>query len=177
MESATETLNLVDEETKFQSVMRQIAGDTPLNIINVNGSEMVDRAKLFIIAEAKNSLNRIIKLTNFLEKLESKFIDAVSESLEENPSDIGLISASMDIISKLIADANGLITQILKDDRLQQIIINTTTVITPDGNSATVIDARSRDEIRNVASSLISQLSKIRDTKEVVEVEGVESDV
>ena len=141
----TERLELVDPESQTESLMMQLAGNTKLPAINIDGGELLDRSKLFLIAEAKNSLIRIIKLTRFLETLEDKFIEAVTESIEQDSSDIQLISASMEIIGKLVDKANEFVMQVLKDDKLQQIIINTTTVITPDGKSATIIDADSRD--------------------------------
>ncbi len=171
MSTSTETLKLVDPESESYSVMARIAGNEPLASIDLDGSEMLDRSKLFLISEARNSLNRIIKLTNFLEKIENTFMNAVNESIENDPTDIQLIASSMEIISKLLEKANAFVMQVLKDDKLQQIIINTTTVITPDGKSATVIDANSRDEIRNIAESLISQL-----TSSIEESEG-EQDV
>ena len=69
-----------------------------------------------------------------------------------------------------MTDANLTVTQVLKDDRLQKIVINTTNIITPDGGSATVIDPDSRDEVRNLAASLLAQLSKF-DTSKVIEAE------
>ena len=116
-------------------------------------------------------MNRIIKLTNFLEKLEDKFIAAVSTRLENDADNITVIAMSMETVSKLLQDANNTVTQIIKDEKLQQVIINTTNIITPDGNSATVIDANSRDEVRNLAASLLAQLSKVSESIET-EAEG-----
>ena len=77
----------------------------------------------------------------------------------------------METISKLVQDANNSVMQIFKDEKLQQIVINTTNIITPDGNSATVIDANSRDEVRNLASSLLAQLLSSPETIDVAEEE------
>ena len=109
-----------------------------------------------------------------MEKLEGKFIDAVSTKIDDNPDNIGMISLAMETISTLLKDANETVMQVLKDDKLQQIVINTTNIITPDGNTATIIDADSRDEVRNLAASLLQQLSQI-DTS-VVDVNPEEID-
>lgn len=152
---------LGDPSSSAVVMMKQLADNTPDVPMDINGDELIDRTKLFVVAYARNQLNRIIKLTNFLERLEDKFITAVSERIESEPESLTMISMAMETISKCLEDANSVVFQVLKDDRLQNIIINTTNIITPDGNSATIIDADSRDEVRNLAESLLAQLSKI----------------
>lgn len=156
-----ENIILQDSESSSMVMMKQLAENDLNTIVDINGPQLVERTKLFVVAQARNSLNRIIKLTNFLEKLEDKFIDAVNNRLENEPESISMISLAMETISKCLADANETVSQVLKDERLQNIVINTTNIITPDGGSAKVIDADSRDTIRNLAGSLLSQLSKI----------------
>ena len=152
---------LGDPSSSAVVMMKQLADNTPDVPMDINGDELIDRTKLFVVAYARNQLNRIIKLTNFLERLEDKFITAVSERIESEPESLTMISMAMETISKCLEDANSVVFQVLKDDRLQNIIINTTNIITPDGNSATIIDADSRDEVRKLAESLLAQLSKI----------------
>ena len=152
---------LGDPSSSAVVMMKQLADNTPDVPMDINGDELIDRTKLFVVAYARNQLNRIIKLTNFLERLEDKFINAVSERIESEPESLTMISMAMETISKCLEDANSVVFQVLKDDRLQNIIINTTNIITPDGNSATIIDGDSRDEVRNLAESLLAQLSKI----------------
>ena len=72
-----------------------------------------------------------------------------------------MISQAMETLSKCVDNANSTVFQVLKDDKFNNITINTTNIITPDGNSATIIDADARDEVRNLAASLLEQLSKM----------------
>lgn len=153
------------------SLMKQLTNNDSDLMLEMNGEMLMDRTKLFLIAQARNSLQRIVKLTAFLEKLEDKFISAVSERLDENANDVTMIALSMETVSKLLQDANNSVMQIFKDEKLQQIVINTTNIITPDGNSATVIDANSRDEVRNLASSLLAQLLSSPEIIDVAEEE------
>jgi hypothetical protein len=156
-------VKLYDQESSSMSMMRQLANNDIDMPVDIDGERLIDRSKLFLVAQARNDLTRIIKLTNFLEKLEDKFIDAVNNALEDDPNSILLISSAMDTISRCLADANEHVMQIMKDDKLQQVIINTTNIITPDGNSTTIIDADSRDSVRNLAASLLAQLSSMSD--------------
>ena len=174
-------LKLMDEESSSYVMMHQLASNDTDSIVEINGEQLLDRTKLFMIAHARQQLNRIIKLTKFLEKLEDKFIDAVNNRLDNEPESITMISMAMETISKCLESANGEVFQILKDDRLANIVINTTNIITPDGNSATIIDADSRDEVRNLASSLLQQLTNISNQAEkqnseeaVIDVEQTE---
>lgn len=170
-------MQIVDSEASSMSMMKQLADNDPSNdVIDINGEQLVNRTKLFLVAQARNSLNRIIRLTSFMEKLETQFMDAVANRLESEPESISTISLAMETVSKCLEDANATVMQIMKDEKLQQIVINTTNIITPDGGSATVIDARSRDEIRNLASSLLSQLTKMSENSDnVVDVEEGET--
>lgn len=167
-------LQLADPKMSSKMMMEQLASNDADLRVDINGDVLLDRTKLFLIAQARNSLNRIIKLTTFLEKLEDKFINAVSERLDSEPDNVTMIALSMETISKLLQDANNTAMQVIKDDRLNQIVINTTNIITPDGNSATVVDADSRDTIRNAAASLLSQLIKATEDSDVVEVSAQE---
>lgn len=167
-------LQLADPKMSSKMMMEQLASNDVDLRVDINGDVLLDRTKLFLIAQARNSLNRIIKLTTFLEKLEDKFINAVSERLDSEPDNVTMIALSMETISKLLQDANNTAMQVIKDDRLNQIVINTTNIITPDGNSATVVDADSRDTIRNAAASLLSQLIKATEDSDVVEVSAQE---
>lgn len=167
-----EKLMLGTPESSTLNVMKQLAGDTELADISYNSDELLDRSRIFLIAQAKHTLSRIIRLTNFLEKLESKFITAVDERLEDEPDNLSILTGSMETISKLLYDANNIVTQVLRDDKLQLVInnISTTSVITPDGKSATIIDADSRDAVRNLASSLLSSLQAV-DADDVIDVD------
>ena len=156
-----EKLQLVDPEASSMSLMKRLAYDDAEIPADINTEQLLDRSKMFLVARARNSLTRIIKLTDFLEKLEDKFIASVNTILDNEPNSIQIMVLSMETISKLLQDANDTVMQVLKDDRLQQIIINTTNIITPEGTCATVIDADSRDAIRNLAGSLLTQLSSM----------------
>lgn len=163
----TETkLQLGDNESSAYYMMDQLAQNSEVVNLDIDGDKLVARTKLFMVSHARQQLNRIIKMTKFMEKLENKFMDAVNSRIDEEPGNIAMISMAMEVVTKCLESAESEVFQILKDDRLQNTIINTTTIITPDGNSATIIDADSRDEVRNLASSLLQQLSDLSNVKE-----------
>lgn len=149
-------------------LMKKIADDAPLDGMNVDGDKLLNKTKMFLIAQACNELNRVIKMTNLLESIEAKFIDAISEKLDENPQNLQLITFAMETISNSLARSNQLITQVLKDDKLSAIIINTNNIVTPDGSTATVLSMDSRDAIRNWASSTFDMLRNMENNSNSV---------
>ena len=157
-EKETSKVEIGNGESKSLYYMQQLLSDDDSYELNISGEKELNKIKLSYIEFAKNSLNRIIKLTRFLEKLENKFIDAVDEIIDNEPQSIMLMTTAMDTLSKLIANSQIVIHEVLKDERLQNITINTTNIISSDGSKATVIDADSRDEIRNLAAALLAQL-------------------
>ena len=153
-------------------LMKKIAEDAPLDGLDVDGEELVNKAKFFLVAQARNELNRVIKLTNFLDTLEARFMDTVTAKLDESPHNLQLITGAMEVITASLEHSNQLITQILKDEKLSSVIINTTNIITPDCASATIIDMDSRDAVRNWASSALARFSNLESTNEdVVDVD------
>lgn len=167
MSDVTDTkkeLKLGDSQSSNYALMKMLADNDNTSPIEVDSNEMMNKTKMFLVVFARNQLNRIINLTNFLERLESKFIESVDEVLDTEQDairKIAMISQAMETLSKCVEDANSVVFQVLKDDKFNNITINTTNIITPDGNSATIIDADSRDEVRNLAASLLEQLSKM----------------
>ena len=168
-----EKLQLGDPELNALQMMKELAKNE--TALAINGDQQREQTKMFYIMYAKHNLNRIIKLTMFLEKLEDKFITAVDDIMDKQPESVALISTAMETISNLLKDCNAVVKDVLKDDKLANITINTTNIITPEGSSATIIDPNSRDEIRNLAASLLSQLEKVTEEEsKIVDVDDYE---
>lgn len=150
---------LQSEPVDSKTLMKYLAEDDDIQHLNIDGEEIIDKTKLFLVAQAKNELHRVIKMTNYLDKLEEKFMSIVDERLDENPDNLQLVTSAMEVITNSLKRSNDIILQVIKDEKLSALIVNTTNIITADGSSSSVIDANSRDNIRNMASSLLAQLS------------------
>lgn len=139
----------------------------------LNGKDTENQAKLFLIAQARNELQRIVKMTEYLDRLENKFMNVVNKKLIEQPTNLNLIMTAMDITQQSLKRSNELVNQILKDDTLQTLVLNTVNII-PGVENSTAIDMDSRESIRSVAANLISQLKSKE--AEIVEVDVVNVD-
>ena len=137
------------------------------SLSKLNGKDTENQAKLFLIAQARNELTRIVKMTEYLDMLEEKFMNVVNKKLLEQPTNLNLIMTAMEITTQSIDRSNSLINQILKDNSLQTLVLNTVNII-PGVEGSTAIDMSSRESIRSVASNLISQLKNKEN--EIIEV-------
>lgn len=168
----SEELQIYDPANTNDLLMKQLAEDDGSMQLSVNIDDMINKNKLFLIATAKKNFTRIIKLTNFLQKVEDKFIDNISSAIDDDALSLQQLSLVMETITNLLKDARETVVQITRDEKIQDIVINTTNIITPDGNTATIIDADSRDSIRNLASSLLKQFEVMEN--QIVDVESTE---
>lgn len=152
-------------------LMQKIANNSSLEGFTTDSDSYLRKIKLYVVVQAYKELDRIIKMTNLLDKLEAALISTVEGKLEENPNNLQLITTAMSTCTESLNRANALVAQVLKDDRLSSVVINTTNIITPDGESASMMSMDSRDAVRNLASSLLAQLRHIKDGGDIVDVE------
>lgn len=124
---------------------------------DLNGKNVDNQAKLFLAAQARNELQRIIRLTEFLDSIEAKFMTAVNKKLVEQPDNINLIMTAMDMTTQSLKRSQELIYNVLKDDSLQTLVVNTVNLI-PGAEQSSIMSRKSRDAIRSVATKLISDL-------------------
>lgn len=138
-------------------------------IAELNGKDAENQSKLFLVAQARNELQRILRLTQFLDNIEEKFMNAVNKQLIEQPDNINLIMTAMDITTQSLKRSNELVYNVLKDDSLQTLVVNTVNLV-PGVEQSSMLTRDSRDAIRSAATSLIRQLQ----SSDVVEVDNVE---
>ena len=135
-------------------------------LADLNGRDVDNQFKLFLAAQARNELQRIIRLTEFLDNIEQKFMTTINKKLVEQPDNINLLMSSMDIITQSLKRSQELVYNVLKDDSLQTLVVNTVNLI-PGSENTTIMSRKSRDAIRSVATKLISDLQ----SENIIEVE------
>lgn len=129
------------------------------DIKNLTSSKVTDQLKVFLVAQARNELQRVVKLTQFLDDLEDKFISTVSNRMATDDLTLRQYSDIMSTITDLLNRSNTIISQVLKDESLMTIL--NTTIYSTD-NSATVSttvaslkDPQSRERVRSVIKSIL----------------------
>jgi hypothetical protein len=126
-------------------------------IAELNGKDAENQAKLFLVAQARSELQRILRLTQFLDSIEEKFMKSVNKQLIEQPDNINLIMTAMDITTQSLKRSNELVASVLKDDSLQTLVVNTVN-LAPGVEQSSILTRDCRDAIRSAATSLIKQL-------------------
>lgn len=169
-----------DLKTSNMEMMQVIAShDQSLeDIKNLTSSKVTDQLKVFLIAQARNELQRVVKLTQFLDKLESKFMNKVNQEMDMDALTLRQYSDIISTITDLLSRSNSIISQILKDDSLMT-ILNTT--IYTSGSSTTVSsavsslkDPQSRERVRTVIQNILFSTQNYGSVESEVEYQDVE---
>ncbi len=150
-----------DMENKYTTIMSVIAtGAIDKSILNDAFTEN-NQAKMFLVAQAKNEMRRIVKLTNFLDTVEDRFIDTANTLMTEYPDNLEIVQSTIDTIMKCINRSNDLITAIVKDDKLNSFVFqNNDAEIFEDYKDVT---PQSKDKIRTFASNMIDRLTQLEE--------------
>lgn len=120
-------------------------------------SDSVNQFKLFLVAQAKNELRRIVKLTNYLDTVENRFIETSTMLMSEYPDNLSIISEVMKSLTSCINRSNELITQVVSDEKLNSYVF-TSDIAAIDESSG--ISLESRNKIRAMASRILSQIDE-----------------
>lgn len=125
----------------------------------LTSTKVNDQLKVFLIAQARNELRRVISLTTFLDKLEAAFMSKVDEAMMDDSLTIRQYSNIINVITGLLDRSNTIISSVLKDDSLTT-ILNTTIYSTDTGVQTTSIvsqlkDSQSRERVRSVLQNIL----------------------
>ena len=163
--SDTNLNDLVATETSYSAIMTSVANSTIREMDIGSAEQAKNQISMFLVAQAKNELYRIIKLTSFLDEVEARYIDTATELMQQYPDNLTLVQNVLETIEKSINRSNELLTQILKDDKLNTYAFNFN-ISTEESNNNFYknLDKSSRDDIRNFASAMLERISTNSDT-------------
>lgn len=149
-----------------RALMETIAtnGQTLDDIRALTSSKVTDQLKVFLVAQARNELMRVVKLTEFLDKLEASFMNKVDDAVMNDELSLKQFSEVISTITSLLGRSNEIITKVLKDDSLTT-ILNTTIYATDSSTSQTTVvsqlqDPQSRERVRTVIQTIINKANE-----------------
>lgn len=155
-------------------VMKNIAinkiDDRTLEFVDSKLSE--NQIKMFIIAQAKRELQKVIKFSEMLDVVEKRFEERIINNINEVPDyQLGNI---MSMIMGCIDRSNSIISNVIKDKELLNLLIidnsKNLTVNSVDNNEENMMkalgipDTRSRKNIINAVVSVINNMDKLIDS-------------
>lgn len=131
----------------------------PKDMINAEASK--NQISMFLVAQARNELYRIIKLTSFLDTVEAKYMDVATELMQQYPDNLSLVQNVMETINKSLARSNELLTQVLRDDKLNSYSMDIS-IHNEEGEKTDIsnLSSASRADIMNFAKGMLAKLDK-----------------
>lgn len=132
------------------------------NGINPTDKELSDtksQMRMFLIAQAKRELMRVVKLTEVLDKLQDVYGAKVMEYLEGDTGDeLKYIPIFMDTIMKCLDRSNDIIRRISSDDKLFNIVYADFSTNVSNVTNSNIGDVLSRRKVREAVDSMINAL-------------------
>ena len=116
----------------------------------------VNQFKIFLVAQAKNELRRIVKLTQYLDKVEDQFIDVTTDLISEYPDNMTIVSETMKALTACINRSNELISQVVSNEKLNSFVFDNSSSET--NNSG--LSLESRNKVRELATSMLKKLEE-----------------
>ncbi len=152
------------QSTNNIDLMKKIAENhqTLDDIQLLTSSKVTDQLKVFLVAQARNELQKIIQLTEFLDRLEHNLIQKVDQAITADSLSLKQYSEVIELIKTLLERSNTIISEVLRDDSLTT-ITSTTIYQSSTGNMQTMSitsrlqDAQSRERVRNVLQQILNK--------------------
>ncbi len=140
---------------------------TSSEITEITSAQYTNQIKLFLLAQARKELMRVVKLTEFLTKVEDMYEERVMENLDKLSLD-----SFPDIISTItscLKRSDDIMQSVLKNDSLKSLTLinynsNNDTTITSDAAVNTVLKNKlntpeSREKVIRLANKAISDIA------------------
>lgn len=114
-----------------------------------------NKLKVGMLLQAKNSLNRVLKLSNTLDKLYDKLLERIDNGLDT--TDTASLMYTTEYIAKALSETNQFIVSLISNEKIQNFfIIDNSSVINVSGNER--VDINSREKIRKAAEIVLENI-------------------
>ena len=137
--------------------MEQLIGDdveiTEADVRELKATQ--NKLKVGMLLQAKNSLNRVLKLSNTLDKLYDKLLERIDNGLDT--TDTASLMYTTEYIAKALSETNQFIVSLISNEKIQNFfIIDNSSVINVSGNDR--VDINSREKIRKAAEIVLENI-------------------
>lgn len=144
-------------QNKNNLTMEQLIGDdveiTEADVRELKATQ--NKLKVGMLLQAKNSLNRVLKLSNTLDKLYDKLLERIDNGLDT--TDTASLMYTTEYIAKALSDTNQFIVSLISNEKIQNFfIIDNSSVINVSGNDR--VDINSREKIRKAAEIVLENI-------------------
>lgn len=140
-----------------------------------------NKLKVGMILQAKSMLNRVLKLSNILDKLYDELLDRIDDNIKN--TDTASLMYTTEYISKALADTNQFIMSLINNEKIQNFfIIDNSKVINISNDKESI---SKRENVRKAAEIVLNNLDYLVEgdykniinpnTIEIEEVNNVDS--
>ena len=171
-----ESKSSIIPEHKMKTLQELIDDDGGLTSNDIVDVKLLqNKLKMGVLLQAKSLLNRVLKLSNILDKLYDELLDRIEDSLDT--TDTPSLMYTTDYISKALTETNQFIVTLVNNEKIQNFfIIDNSTII--NNNSNEVFDVDKREKIRKVAEIILNNyenlaegnLDNVVDPKSAIEI-------
>lgn len=147
-------------ENNISDIIKAVTSETDL-------ANTKNDLRLFLIAQAKKELCRIVSLTQTLDSIEKRYQDAAMAYLSDHSEDtVNIAPMMIQTISKCLERSYDILKQVTKDDKLFNVLfIDNSKTITANLPES-LGKASSRAKVRDSVSEILRML----DTDEITEI-------
>lgn len=179
-------MNELMTSNKVDELMEKVAnGDINEDVSKslVDKNITLNQVKVFQLAQAKKELQRVIKLTRMLEKVENAYGDKLDKVLESGHlglADYGNIIGS---INGMLSRSDKIISSVLKDDSLSNLVlIDNSTNIQNNTNGVMnanlgkgLADPDSRDRVMKAVNNIVNVINTATAFEQPDENDGLDN--
>lgn len=179
-------MNELMTSNKVDELMEKVAnGDINEDVSKslVDKNITLNQVKVFQLAQAKKELQRVIKLTRMLEKVENAYGDKLDEVLESGHLGLADYGSIIGSINGMLSRSNKIISSVLKDDSLSNLVlIDNSTNIQNNTNGVMnanlgkgLTDPDSRDRVMKAVNNIVNVINTATAFEQPDENDGLDN--
>lgn len=179
-------MNELTTSNEVDELMERVAnGDINEDVSKslVDKNITLNQVKVFQLAQAKKELQRVIKLTKMLEKVENAYGDKLDEVLASGHlglADYGCIISS---INGMLSRSDKIISAVLKDDSLSNLVLidnstniqNNTNGVMSSNLGKGLTDPDSRDRVMKAVNNIVNVINTATSFEQTDENDGLDN--
>lgn len=165
-EESENNTELISSQEESKSILPQNKNNLTLDQLISDDVEITEadvrelkatqnKLKVGMLLQAKNSLNRVLKLSNTLDKLYDKLLERIDNGLDT--TDTASLMYTTEYIAKALSDTNQFIVSLISNEKIQNFfIIDNTNIVNVSSNDR--VDINSREKIRKAAEIVLENI-------------------
>ena len=156
-EKSLEELPVNKNKITLEQLLSEDISITEADVRDLKSTQ--NKLKVGMILQAKSMLNRVLKLSNILDKLYDELLDRIDDNIKN--TDTASLMYTTEYISKALADTNQFIMSLINNEKIQNFfIIDNSKVINISNDKESI---SKRENVRKAAEIVLNNLDYLVD--------------